>query len=105
MRNLIKIVLCGCMLCGCKSQPEQKAGFFRQPNWLERRIERLETWNLRHGYPIEKSRDAMLCTLAVTGVVTATVAGIVAYCMLNSSEQHSKYKTPFTDDLGYPLPN
>lgn len=78
---------------------------FHQPNWWERRMDRLDTWDRHHGYPVEKAMDATKFVTGCTLLAAGAVAGVVAYLYLNGSTNgQSKYKTPFTDDLGYPLP-
>ena len=65
-------------------------------------MDRLETWNLRHGYPIEKTKEAMVYSLIVAG----SVAGFVALMMLGDDRFDKRYhKTPYTDAYGNPLPN
>lgn len=91
MRVFLSITLClSLLLPGCKTQEKQPTSIFRQPNWWERRMDRLETWNMRHGYPIEKTKEAIGNTLIVVGAT----ACVVGYFWLNCQPDST---VPFND--------
>ncbi|HQR06460.1 MAG TPA: hypothetical protein PLN21_06535 [Gemmatales bacterium] len=93
MQQFVVIVLCFSMLVnGCKTPTEPQPGDIPQPNWLERRMDRLETWNRRHGYPIEKARDATKTVVVCTVVAVGAAACIVGYLVLKS--ELDKYPDP-----------
>ncbi|MFT3880308.1 MAG: hypothetical protein QM703_11680 [Gemmatales bacterium] len=82
MRRFVVIFLCLLLLInGCKTQP---SGEFPQPNWVDRRLDRLETWNRRHGYPMEKTRDTTKFVVASTVIAVGAVACGLAYLILQS---------------------
>ncbi|MFT3880307.1 MAG: hypothetical protein QM703_11675 [Gemmatales bacterium] len=80
MRRILAIILClSILVIGCKSQPP---GEFPEPNWLERRWDRLVTWDRHHGYPLEKTKNAtnfvVGCTILVIGVAAIGYASLVS---------------------------
>ncbi len=85
MRRLVAIVLSLSMVvCGCKLPEVQQPMEEPQPNWIDRRLDRLETWNRRHGYPIEKTRDTTKFVVASTVIAVGAVACGLAYLILQS---------------------
>lgn len=79
MWRLIVLLLCMLMLVnGCKTQTP---GEFPQQNWLERRWDRLVTWDRHHGYPIERTKNAtnfvLGCSIVVIGVAAYGYASLV----------------------------
>lgn len=85
MRRVVILLLCLLLLVnGCKTSPAPQPGEYPQPNWVERRIDRLETWNRRHGYPIEKTRDATNFALGCTIIVVGAAAYGLGYLVLQS---------------------
>lgn len=85
MRRFIAIILClNILINGCKTSQVQPPGEFPQPNWVERRMDRLETWNRHHGYPIEKTRNATNFVLGCTILVVGAAAYGYAYLALES---------------------
>lgn len=60
-------------------------------------MERLETWNYRHGHPIEKTKNAAIYSIVGVGVV----AGFVAYGFLNSGPGSTKNQDPFSNQNSY----
>ncbi len=93
MRHVVSIILCLSLLVGgCKTQP---LGEFPQPNWLDRRLDRLVTWDRHHGYPIEKTKNAtnfvLGCTIIVVGVAAYGYAYLVLEC---EPDKVSEPKTP-----------
>jgi hypothetical protein len=78
MRRHIFLVLYMLMLLnGCKTQ---QPGEFPEPNWLERRWDRLVTWDRHHGYPFEKTKNAtnfvVGCSILVIGVAAYGYASL-----------------------------
>jgi hypothetical protein len=73
---LAMILIVQLFLVGCKTA-EPQASLFRQPSWWERRMRRFEDWERRHGYPVTKTRNAILTTAVVTGTAIAVVAACV----------------------------
>lgn len=47
-------------------------------------MERLETWDDRHGRPLEKTKDAVIITTAAVGITVGFAAAVVAVCALES---------------------
>jgi hypothetical protein len=74
MAVLLSIVI---GVAGCKTHQPQQTSIFRQPSWWERRMDRLETWEMRHGYPITKTKQAILYTTVAVGISTLVVGGFV----------------------------
>lgn len=71
MKQSIAMMLCLTLfLIGCQTQ---QSGLIRRPSWWERRMDRLETWNMRHGYPLNRTRDAVVYTAVVTAIVAGTI--------------------------------
>lgn len=99
MRVIINILLCfSLLLTGCKARQELPDGNLRQTSWLERRLDRLDTWETRHGYPIHKTKETTKL-VAVSILVTAgAVASVAAYLWLNG-EYDKQYGShvPFND--------
>src|SRR5215471_9523649 len=95
MRATLRIfVMFSFMLAGCQTRADNSTCFFRRTNWWERRMDRLETWDRHHGYPLEVAKQAMCVGLVLSGSV-AVVAG---YILLNS---HSHVPAPV--DEGFNL--
>jgi hypothetical protein len=67
------------LITGCRQHEPQQAGLFRQPNWWERRMDRLDTWNRHHGYALDKAKEGTVATIAYTLLGVAAVAGIVCW--------------------------
>src|SRR5260221_10654504 len=85
MRRIIVIFLCLCQLAnGCKSQRVNEGGLYQRPGWWDRRMDRLEDWNTHHGYPLDKTKAVTKTVVGCTLVAVGTVAGVVAYLVLQS---------------------
>jgi len=88
-------------VAGCKTHQSQPVSIFRQPSWWERRMDRLETWDTRHGRPVEKTKDVVMLTTAVVGIVVVVGAAAIAGSMLDNWIQEQggpkKYYGPETD--------
>lgn len=102
MKKIMAVLLSVIVLVlGCKTHQSQPVGIFRQPNWWERRMDRLETWDARHGRPVEKTKDAIMLTTAVVGIVVVVAGAAIAESMLDNwiQEQNGpkNYYGPETD--------
>jgi hypothetical protein len=98
MAVLLSVIV---MVAGCKTHQSQPVSIFRQPNWWERRMDRLETWDVRHGRPVEKTKEAIIITTAAVGITVGFAAAVVAGCALESWLQEQggpkNYYGPETD--------
>ncbi len=47
-------------------------------------MDRLEDWNTHHGYPLDKTKALTKVVVGSTLVAVRTVAGVVAYLVLQS---------------------
>jgi hypothetical protein len=74
-RALISSLLIAITLAaGCRHQPAEHSSFFRRAGWWERRMDRLETWNRRNGFPLEKARKHSVEIVGYTLIGAGTVA-------------------------------
>jgi len=82
-------------LNGCKTSSVQQTRDFPQPNWLERRWDRFETWNRQHGYPMEKARDITKMVIACTVIaVGAAVCGVAYFVLQSELDKLAEPKMP-----------
>ncbi len=92
-------------VAGCKTHQPQQASIFRQPGWWERRMDRLETWDTRHGRPVEKTKNAIMLTTAVVGIVVVVAGAALAESMLNSYlEEKGGTKNYYGPETDPPFP-
>lgn len=83
LRPLVTVcVATALLLAGCQHSPPQHYGMFRRPGWWERRMDRLDTWNRRNGYPLDKAKDGTVAAAGYTILGAAAVAGIILIAAL-----------------------
>jgi hypothetical protein len=86
------------LLAGCRHPEPSPSGLIRQPGWWERRLDRLETWNRRNGYPLDKAKDGTMTTIGYTlvgvAVVGAALGGIILWAHAEQEEQKNARNQP-----------
>jgi hypothetical protein len=85
MRATLSCMLILAFLLGCRDQAESNTSFFRRTSWWERRLDRLDTWNSRHGYILHQTRDAVAVALITTGGLVALVGYLYCNAKLNDT--------------------
>ncbi len=86
------------ILAGCQTRPDEHSSFFRRTTWWERRMDRLATWDRRHGYPLTHLADGSKQLVTYSLIATASVAGLVLLILCSSEEQ----KFGEFSEFGYP---
>lgn len=71
------MVSCSLFTAGCSHLEPARTSFFRRQGWWERRMDRLDAWDLHHGHVIDRAKDNTVAVVGYTLLGVAMVSAIV----------------------------